>query len=381
MPDPISATNEDVFVVAETSYANVEKPAGADALLVIRSDIQVSRERRKRRDKTNTRSVRGFNLGRPEGTWEIEKYLLGSGVAGTEPDDGILWERCMGSKAIVGGTSVTYSLAKVVRDKTFNVHRHVDDFSEIGVGAFGDSLAINLSGVEEQMVVFSGPCADKIVTGYDTIKTTTSSNVTQPVNVAKQFQIGGIVQIGSNDNGGVGFEVVDRDLAADTITLDTALATTIGDVIIPFRPVATVQDVPAVYGDNGSFAISGGPTFDIRASAVRVGNNHNLRNDSFGQAKAVGLTNSDDRLVEVDFSFWFDRSLTRFFTDANQLIAQDITIVSGSVAGNICTINIPELVIDPPSDTWPERGDIEVSVTGQAQDSSAAEGEVTVAFT
>jgi hypothetical protein len=57
MADPITATNESVFVVSEAgTYRDVVKPTSADAILVREVQIAKNQDLRKRDDKSNTRS-------------------------------------------------------------------------------------------------------------------------------------------------------------------------------------------------------------------------------------------------------------------------------------------------------------------------------------
>ena len=94
---------EAVFAAMETAYGAPITPAPDDAIRVLRSQFAHARERAPRRDKRGSRSVLAMVTGREAAAWQIEKYLVPSGVAGTAPDDGVLWRLLFGSERVTPG--------------------------------------------------------------------------------------------------------------------------------------------------------------------------------------------------------------------------------------------------------------------------------------
>lgn len=383
MADPISAINESVFIVSEAgTYRDVVKPTSADAILVREVQIAKNQDLRKRDDKSNTRSVRGTTKGRLDGTWSIRQYLMGSGSPGVEPDNELLWESTFGAAGVpVASTSVTYALANAIFGNSFNVHSHATDAARLATGCFADQALLEFSGVDEAQVTWSGPCGNVLHAGYDTIASGATSAV-QTVTKAENFDVGMIVQVGAQDASGAGYEIIARDLDAETITLDASITTSTSDVVKPFAPTATTQSVDAVFGTNGSFTITGGPSgMEIRTDSVTLANNGQLRNDGYGQALATGVGTTDDRDVTLDITAWLTRDMLNLFTDADQQTARQYQVVSGSVAGNILTLTAPQVKLDAPEDTWPGRGDIALQLTGRAVDSAGSEAELAAVWT
>ena len=383
MADPISAINESVFVVSEAgTYRDVVKPTSADAILAREVQIAKNQDLRKRDDKSNTRSVRGTTKGRLGGTWSIRQYLMGSGSPGVEPDNELLWEFTFGAAGVpVASTSVTYALANAIFGNSFNVHSHATDVARLATGCFADQALFEFSGVDEAQVTWSGPCGNVLHAGYDTIASGATSAV-QTVTKAENFDIGMIVQVGAQDSSGAGYEIIARDLDAETITLDASITTSTSDVVKPFAPATTTQSVDPVFGTNGSFTITGGPSgMEIRTDSVTLANNGQLRNDGFGQPLATGIGTTDDRDVTLDITAWLTRDLLNLFTDADQQTARQYSIVSGTIAGNILTLAAPQVKLDAPEDTWPNRGDIALQLTGRAVDSAGSEAELSAVWT
>jgi hypothetical protein len=229
-------------------------------------------------------------------------------------------------------------------------------------------------------VTWSGPCGNSLRAGYDTIASGATS-ATQTIAKAKNFDVGMIVQVGAQDASGAGYEILSRDLDAETITLDASITTSTSDVVKPFAPTATTQSVDAVFGTNGSFTITGGPTMEIRTDGITLANNAQLRNDGFGQAFATGTGTTDDRDVTLAITAWLTRDMINLFGDADQLTARQYQVVSGSIAGNILTMTAPQVKLDAPDDDWPNRGDIGVALTGRAVDSAGSEAELAAVLT
>ena len=386
----ISAIDEQVFVLKETLFAQVEKPASADAIKVRESSIDVARENRVRDDKTSSRSVLGAVAGRGEGTFTIRAYLLGSGTNIVPPDYLELFENGMGIETI-GGSDVSYTLKNAIFGDTINIHRHVTNFAQIAIGAFVNDIAMEFSGTEEAQVTFSGICADVVHVGAalaNEPSPASSNEIDVDAGDGKNFEVGnnalgGIYSIGVED---------DRQLttiATDTLTFDGVAWTPVDDdVLKPYAPTATLQTTSPLFGSDGSFTIAaGGPqAVACRTKSVNLNNNAALRADEFGTIIASCIGTNEKRSITADLSFWLtsdpavgSASLLKLVHNARNLTALQYQIVTGS-AGNRVTVTVPEMLIELPGFTFPNAGDVEVNVTGVGVDSAGAEGELTVKF-
>ena len=374
---------EVVIVTQEDSYLVRKKPVGTDAITIVESSMdEGGNERRTREDKVDTRSVRGVIQGRRSGSWSLRKYALGSGAAGTAPDDGTLWKSVFGAETVTPATSVAYSLAKRTESLTMQVERHVEgDVSQVAMGAIPNQSEIAFSGVDECRLTFSGDCAYLLWTGVDTVSSISGQDVT--VSNAYNFRVGSVIQVGDDDNGGTGYLVTARNVSTNVLTVGGPGAPSAGngDVVKPFLPTTTVCSTEPVFGTVGSFSLGGVTNLAMRTATFRVNNNAGMRNDVYGQEFATAMTLTDLREVAADFSIWADLNIWKFLGFAESRVAKAISCVSGATAGNILTVAATEAILEIPNVEMPGRGEVAVTLPARIVDSSGAEGEITATWT
>jgi len=96
---------EIVFACQEGAFGTHVLPLGAKAIKVISTDFKMVQERVDRKEKGSTRSIIDRVSRKKSAEWNINKYILPSGIAGTPPDDHDLFYAAMGAYNNTGATS------------------------------------------------------------------------------------------------------------------------------------------------------------------------------------------------------------------------------------------------------------------------------------
>lgn len=255
--DPhVKGREQKFFAVEEATFGTLVKPTGTDAMRILSSTFSFSQERKNREDARPTRSMRERITGKKEVSWSMESFLLGVGASFPVDIDPLL-KNSLG--VATSGPPDVYTLADAQGSlKSLTLLREFDgNVMEAVTGAWVEEVKISIAGGDEPKISFSGGAQDHIHTGTAKVKTGATGTVIdlddvlpEPPDPDKNFQIGSIVDIGSNLN----LKVDAVDSTAKTITVESSITTTTGDAIIPTSITETVGGSPLA-GINGDFQI------------------------------------------------------------------------------------------------------------------------------
>jgi hypothetical protein len=152
-------------------------------------------------------------------------------------------------------------------------------------------MTLSIAGGEEPKLSFEGgssgtfiPTTTSSTTGASTATVDGSGSGTT-VDVqsgeGKNFKVGSVIKVGSDDNGGAGYEVT--GISGDQLTVGTSITSyTDLDAVVPFAPDETVAGQP-IAGILGSLTVDGS-SFPITSFEVTVTNNMKAIEDEAYQA-------------------------------------------------------------------------------------------------
>lgn len=327
-------TNERLYSVVESTFGTVPAITGANACRFTRFAPDPIADINRRNDKTGSRSEVEFIKGRRHGTWEVVMDLAGSGTAGTVPDCDPFFQTCFGQAPTVSpGTSVAYAISDAF--KTISIFAYKNNPTTLNhwicVGALGRTLRIGFGGNTAVLTV-SGTCIWPLSSDYFSSASTT-------------------------EKGGLG-----------TFPAEPGTQTYNGVPIVGFTGTAT-------WGGNVIAEIQDG-TFILDTATEQPLN-------QFGSYYAVGNIGGR-RAVSVDFRA-FDGDSTGIQNLRNKAMSQTpitVNMVMGTVAGNILTVAIPNLMLSSPRSGESDlRFDLSFNASRAYASAFTAKDEITMTWT
>lgn len=374
------------FVQPETTPGTFVRATSAGAMKMMKFTSGFDWERLERKDNRDSRSLYEQITGKQKIDWELEGYAIPSGTAGTAPDAQDLLTAVFGSQTTVASTSVTYALNNTQSGRgTVSLTSWKNVFMETLRGCNVKSFKITAKGSEPPMWNFKGSAYGLCLTGASTLTSAMAATATANVQTAEQYSFegsstfGSIVQVAANTNGGLGYMVNSRSVAA--LTLETTLSASSGADVLPFSPSETVAGSP-IGGILGAISLDG-TSVPIIDFDVELDNGDKLIDDEIGQQTTTDII-PGNRVVKGSMTVRLRRDMVRYFTarkNAN-FATRNVVVTLGTAAGSIITVNLPRSEMTFGSLDQPE-GD---SFTGQLPfkalaSSSTAADEMTLVFT
>jgi len=366
-----------IFVKSEDPYGTLVHPVGGDALKVLSCNMSIAQERKDRLEKGSTRSVISRVTGRKTSEFSIEKYALPSGSKGTKPDDALLWEAVFGSEEVHLDLSVDYILLAEPAI-SLSILNDVGPHREAICGAVPSKWSFKFGGGDEPKVTFSGEAKDHYLCGSDVLTEDATTTTAITVTDARQYAIDMLIKVGTEDNGGAGFNITEINYDANVLTLNaqvTSQSTGVAVIPLPITPT-TSGDVISVISGNVKIGTS---EILITSCGFDLDQKVALRNDEFGSASASGYRHPEFREVTCSLDLYFKKNAAKWLNDAKRFTAQDIEVNLGDVEGYKMEIDANQVEFEIPSIDVPDNDECAISLSGKCL-GSAGEDELVVKF-
>lgn len=241
------------FLTPETTVGTAKAPTAATDTLQLREGISFPTQRTTHtqlREVANTASVTGLVRDlRDAGAVTVPTYLRPSGTAGTAPQEDRLWAALGAAGTVSPATSVTYKGGATKASQTLWIQLDTNAVL-FCAGLFVNGLTLRQGE--------DGPCEAEWRAGFlrlgwvgeSTLDGAVEGDPT-PVDTcvvvdSTQFSVGGVIQIGTDDNSGAGFQItaVDYDTHTLTVTPDIATDQLSGAAVLPLLPTPVVVGEP-----------------------------------------------------------------------------------------------------------------------------------------
>jgi len=357
---------EKFFVVPETAFGEIAGPGNslATGMKILTSEFSGDRERLFRDDKNYTRSQIQRILGRWEGTWRMQKYLIPHGNPGYSPDDNRLLRAAFGQVNSTGEVQVGYFLTKEI-DFSHTLWRGTEEYAEAAVGAIVNEVEFRIDGRNFATVEYRGLAKRLVHTGVSTLSQVETSGVTTiHVVTPDSFSVGSFITIGTSDNNGQGYEVTNVNSTDGTLTISPALDSVqdSGAKVKPFWPIIETHGSP-IPGTLGTLMM-GTNLIKVRTGTVTLTQNIALLNDEYGTDSASAILNN--ALRNVNFSFDLVHRTTYDFLFGMSLYGKsyDMKLQIGTETGRTVEIHLPNAEFDRPSVDIPEKDVITNTLSG-----------------
>lgn len=259
------------YAVLEATPGTQQAIAGTDAFKMMEMTISKIIEQSDVEDTRLTRSYIERTREKGQITFSTKTHVRPSGTAGTPPDVHPLLKAAFGAYTNTPATSDVYSLSNTQVLDTLTIERQTSSvWQEIIRGAIVDRLTIDAQSGSRPSFTFEGRAMGYAHCGYSTLNgaIVASDQVIVQTADASKFQVGGIISIGGDDNGGAGYVIT--AISGATLTVDTTLSADDADPVVPFSPTQTTAGTPAS-GIVGSLTLDA-VTYPIQGCNVVIDN-------------------------------------------------------------------------------------------------------------
>lgn len=307
----------------------------------------------------------GKNVGSQIGTWKITPNLKLSGTAGELSNIHPLLLSLWGNNTVNTGVDVQYTHYKDGDDLVFLTILEKKDFGNVlykscivNTGDFPVKAAAEFLKCD-----YAGFYKSEHHAGYATLASDidgTGSAVTAiplaETNAYEDYDVGAIIVVNDDDNGGQGHEITAIDEGTNTLTITpgvTSIQTT-GAPIKPWAPPAVDQDesIVAQYAwYERDFGRDQGKKLGFSEYTFKVDNKFEGKDDQVDFYGTVFHVTAGDREVTINPTSYFtaDQKPLRYYLNKNTKIPMTFQI--GKEAGKIIQVILPDVRIEDRSET------------------------------
>lgn len=377
-----------LWVKEETTPGTWVAPATGDSIMV-NGDIEFMQENPpSENNEKNLTRLRNHphKQVKAAGTFTIPAYIKSSGTAGTAPSVGPLLKGLYGSEVIDPGVSVTYKIAEPTNCAITHsvIARNDDKYYYIrGLKVLTGPIALQV-GQDDAAILqtqFGGIFMDKAWAGESTLSAAASISDTTIEVDHKNFSVGSYIVVGTDDNGGAGFEVtaVDETTGDLTITPAITVGQNLGDPVTPWAPAFTEPVEVALHGQYGQATVNkageGVVNLDIRAGNINVEDTISFVHEKNGLDYPTGIRAGEFRTISGDVTYTETKTTGDDMMRTQQWHQTYAWVLPWQsqvayVAGERCTITLPSTQPVMPSHSNTDAG-IESTVTFTGHDDAA----------
>lgn len=304
---------------------------------------------------------------------QVDQYFM-PGAAGVAPIQARLLRGIFGATPVVdSGVSVTYALSNTVQNCLSLFRRFDRDtprFAEQVAGCALNELTMSFPGAEKPKMTFSGEAMVHTAVGNATIPGTAAAGATITLTTpqGRGFDVSlisanrGLVQIGSQTNGGAGFAVTARGDTSISVSPNHA-GYSANDRVVPFAPTPTY--VGAILGHTTGSMTVDSVDRKIQSGEVKVSKNLEYVKDEFGTA---GMTDAivGRRLTMVKAVIRAREDVVLEMSRRKDLTARNVSFKVGPTTGRYYEILCPRVVFYPGPLTVGQNGSGTLELNGVA---------------
>ena len=351
-----TARIQSVFVMKETTRGTLVPPVSTG--LVIVAGMASLNQQPSFTNSSNVRNSRDilerFQDKTPPAEWSVPVYITPSGTAGTAPQEDVLLESLMGSKAVNSGVSVVYSPA--LTKPSFSLYIKKDHTVLFCSGCTVGNAKFALATKDGAKLDLSGQGMKMGWTGTDETASVTASGATSvEVTDAKKYTVGSIIEFVESDvvknNSDAGYRVIGVNTTTNTLTLHASdtleeeIAS--GSVVRGWLPTGT--EVGAPLESRKGYASIDGTDFPVQSMDCNIADSPKYLDDEITTSGYVEDYAETERSISGTAKIYFRRDDVKYFDDGLNNVSKELDMVIGDTAGSIVTINTPNTSLSVPS--------------------------------
>lgn len=374
-----------LYVKAEATAGTLTAPAAGDAVILAGNAVlNQTTSYTDSEEIANSRSILDQAQDViPAGTFTFSTYVRPSGTKGTKPAEAELWRALLGVETD-GADDVTYTCA--VAKPTLSLWWKSGNTVLFARGAYVTGAKLTSSAKGFPMIEWSGVfsrlgwCGANTLSGA--VDGTPAPAASIVVHDARNFAVGALVKVGTDDNGGAGYAISTVTVGTNTLGLTPSIDTDQLDdaAVIPFLPAATYATSDAQEARTGALTI---------ASAARTYRSFELTIEDPAEYIVDEVTTTDypadavpglrrcsgkvDIVLRDTDLYHFEQAL------ADATVALVFSVGGVATSGDNLTINLPQTRIQVPEvgEAGPAMG---LSIAFTALATTAGEDELSVVY-
>ena len=349
------AAVQNCYVALETTKGTAVYPSDVDTVIASAGYIEMSQNITftDSEEVVNSRDVLDrFQDQTSAGTWSMPIYLRPSGTAGSVPMGDILYQTLMGTKTVVGGTSVTYSQA--LEKPSFTLWSKRGHTLFFATGATVSQCTVNATNKGGAMMSLSGGFMQMGWAGRDDLTAQAlSAATTLVVADSKKFTVGARIWNATQalHNTSLGYTVTAVDYGTDTLTVTPAIGADweIGDVVEGYLPT-TGTVVGEALENRKTVVTIDGATVPLQSLDIDISDGIQYIEDEISANDYPSDYLEQKRAISGTLNLYFRTNDAKYFYDAYNTSAQvPIVVTFGTVAGSIVTLNLPQCELEVPT--------------------------------
>lgn len=365
-----------IYAARKTAYSTAFPTfANSNALRCLDFKMGLKRPRENRMDNRQALGPYERITKLPEGTWQLESYLQGSGALGSAWSISPLLFSLLGAETINAGVNVTYSLSasQTALGWLDLMYEASQVASEVALNAWISQGKIAVKGKEEAKISFQGGFSNDIFTGSTALTGAAANGATNLVIAAGEEEkfdrtlapeLGSRVIVGTSTGP---HEVTARASGQITVAPPIVGAQSIGDIIRPWNP-GEVAPPDVIAGILGSLTL-GGTTYRIQEFEANINNNVEPHDDE------AFLRHVEDydrawRDVMGFVKFRARRDQIRYMRQRKDFPSVPLVAVFGATAGRIMEVNIARAEFEFEALEVPSKGSAVVTLPWVARPSA-----------
>lgn len=334
------ANQEEMFVIAETTAGQLKKPTASDRMYSVGpvdfgQDQEFLDDEQIRATASRLSPIAGRIM---PGEFSFDTYVKPSGTPATPPEHDALFKALMGGGA-VNGQTYEYTLANELTSVSVWVKKGHTVFAMRG--ATIESAEFAVSGDAIALISWSGKFMRQIIAGEAYTASISGAVLTMGVSGCERFSEGAYVEVGSDDNSGAGFRVLNNNPTNNTMTLDASPAVSGVQLVKPWWVTAGAEVGEPEHGKLGIVTVNGVQCIVLTATVSMVNNikyyidekNNVLTAERYGRPKI--------REIEGNLNLYFTAPGAGYWYRAEYQEADSLVIPVGKDDGQIMELQIP----------------------------------------
>lgn len=300
--------------------------------------------------------------GKSQNTWGVETWLIPNSTVANVPQASALLTAGFGANNSGAGSQWIYSLTSVQTFPTLSLYREWEgEFTEAMWGAWVDEIKITASGGTPPKLSVNGRAMRYALTGRSTLNGAIVADATMIAQAVddNKFDVGSIVQIDADTNGGAGYKIVTNNTAAGSFELETTVSADNLDAVVPFLAETASfvgSPVPGVYGSIQLHDGSSLQTLKITGFEASIANNIDaFEDESFVQHVEDATPNW--RQITGTITCRARRDHIVHFANVKAFTVRDLVVIMGQSGSpgwqvdiDYAEVEFPELQV--PADTY-----------------------------
>ena len=335
------ANQEQMFAVLETTAGQLKKPAASNRMYSV-GPVDFGQEGEFLEDEQirETASQLPSILGRTmPGEFSFDTYVKPNGTPGQKPEHAALFEALMGAETEYGNR-VEYTLALEVPSLSVWVKKGHTAYAFRGATIEGAGFGI--AGDAISLISWSGKYMRQIQAGTAYTTKVTGTVLTMEPGGALRYNEGAFIKVGSDNNGGAGFKILNIQPTINKMTLNGSPSVAGVRLVTPWWPSVGTEYGKPGHGKLGIVRVGGTQCIVLSANVNMVNNIKYYIDEKNDVMTAERYGRPTKREIDGTLALYFTKAGASYAYKAEYQVNDELIIPVGKKDGYIMELQIPK---------------------------------------